>query len=74
MVESLTPEREVGGSIPTSAILSLSKDTFTTRKVLVIPRNQWLHPDMTEKLLTDFKHQHKQTNKIFLLLSVCSLN
>ena len=43
--------REVGGSIPTSA-MSLSKDTFTPRKVLVIPRKQWLCPNMTEKLLT----------------------
>ena len=33
-------------------VVSLSKDTFTPRKVLVIPRKQWLRPDMTEKLLT----------------------
>ena len=25
---------------------------FTSQKVLVIPRKRWLHPDMTEKLLT----------------------
>ena len=27
-------------------------DTFTSQKVLVIPRKRWLHPDMTEKLFT----------------------
>ena len=31
-------------------VRSLSKDTFTPRKV--IPRKRWLHSDMTEKLLT----------------------
>ena len=33
-------------------VVSLSKDTFTPRKVLVIPRKRWHSPDMTEKLLT----------------------
>ena len=33
-------------------VVSLSKDTFTPRKVLVIPRKRWLRPDMTEKLFT----------------------
>ena len=33
-------------------VVSLSKDTFTSRKVLVITRKRWLCPDMTEKLLT----------------------
>ena len=33
-------------------VASLSKDTFTPPKVLVIPRKQWLHSDMTEKLFT----------------------
>ena len=32
-------------------IVSLSK-TLYTPKVLVMPRKRWLHPDMTEKLLT----------------------
>ena len=49
MVESLIPERDIGGSIPTSAV---SKDALTPQKVLVIPRKGWLHPEMTEKLLT----------------------
>ena len=34
------------------ACRATKKDTFTPRKVLVIPRKRWLHPDMTEKLLT----------------------
>ena len=33
-------------------VVSLSKDTFTPRKVLVIPRKRWLRPYMNEKLLT----------------------
>ena len=52
MVEALIPEREVGGLIPTSRVVSLSKDTFIPRKVLVIPRKRWLRLDMTEKLFT----------------------
>ena len=33
-------------------VVSLSKDTFTPRKVLVIPNKQWLRHDMTDILLT----------------------
>ena len=33
-------------------VVSLSKDTFTLRKVLVIPRKRWLHPDRTGKAFT----------------------
>ena len=33
-------------------VVSLEQDTFTSQKVLVIPRKRWLHPDMTEKLFT----------------------
>ena len=47
VVEHQTPKREVGGSKPTSAMLCLNSP-----KVLVIPRKQWLQPDITEKLLT----------------------
>ena len=32
-------------------VVSLSKNTFNLRKVLVIPRKRWLRPDMTGKLL-----------------------
>ena len=33
-------------------VVSLSKDTFTPRKVLVIHRKRWLRRDMAEKLFT----------------------
>ena len=33
-------------------VVSLSKTHLPPKKVLVIPRKRWLHPDMTEKLLT----------------------
>ena len=44
-------------------VVSLSK-TLYSPKVLVIPRRRWLHPDMTEKLLTGTLNlnTNKQTN------------
>ena len=53
-------------------VVSLSKDTFTPRKVLVIPRKRWLRPNMTEKLLTGMLSLNKtktsqQTQVIFQL-------
>ena len=47
-------DREVVGFDPHSGrrLVSLSKIHLPPKKVLVIPRKQWLHPDMTEKLLT----------------------
>ena len=51
MVERQTPEGGVGGSKPTSIVLSFSK-TLYSPKVLVIPRKRLLCPDMTKKLLT----------------------
>ena len=44
-------------------LVSLSK-TLYSPKVLVIPRKRWLHPDMTEKLLTGTLNlnTNKQTN------------
>ena len=33
-------------------VVSLSMIHLPPKKVLVIPRKQWLRPDMTEKLLT----------------------
>ena len=40
--------------------------TLYYQKLLVIPRKQWLRPDMTEKLLTGTLslNANKQTNKI----------
>ena len=53
MVERPTPEREVGvRSSLRSLCCVLEQDTFTSQKVLVIPRKHWLRPDMTEKLFT----------------------
>ena len=52
MVEHRTPEREVGGfETDIRRVVSLS-NTLYSPKVLVIPRNQRLRPDMNEKLLT----------------------
>ena len=47
-------DQEVVGLDPHSGrcVVSLSKIHLPPKKVLVIPRKQWLHPDMTEKLLT----------------------
>ena len=51
MVESDSGARSRGFDAYLCRNVSLSKDTFTPRKVLVIPRKWWLRPDMTEKLL-----------------------
>ena len=48
----------------------LEQDTFTPKKVLVIPRKWWLRPDMTEKLLT-WTLSHNKT-KIFKGKIFCS--
>ena len=54
----LTPrtlDPDVRGSSPTrSPCFVLEQDIFTPtpKKVLVIPRKRWLHPNMTEKLFT----------------------
>ena len=47
MVESRTPEREVGDSC-----CVLEQRHINSPEVLVLPRKQWLPPGMTEKLLT----------------------
>ena len=45
-------------------VLSLSK-TYLPPRLLVIPRKQWLHPNMTEKIVyRDVKHQTKPNQKI----------
>ena len=41
-----------GGLVVESLVVSFSKDIFTPRKEVVIPRKRWLRPDMTEPLLT----------------------
>ena len=52
----------MGGSIRTSKVLC-PWDTFSTRKVLVIPRKRWLSPDMTKQLFTGTLSLHKTKTK-----------
>ena len=53
MVERRTLEQEVGvQSSLRSPCCIHEQDTFTSEKVLVIPRKRWLRPGTTEKLLT----------------------
>ena len=63
MVEPWTP-REFDTYL--HHVVSLSRDTFTPGKVLVIPRKWWLHPNMTEKLFTGMLslNKTKQTDII----------
>ena len=51
VVERRTPEVGVRSSHGSPCFI-IEQDTFTSQKVLVIPRKQWIRPDMTEKLLT----------------------
>ena len=64
VVECRTPEREVGGSIPTAAVLCPWARHFTPRKYWLITqeavapsRHDWKIVDW------DVKPQHKQKNK-----------
>ena len=41
----------------------LEQETFTSQKVLVIPRNSWLRLNMTEKLFTGTLNYNKNKNK-----------
>ena len=62
MVGRRTPEREVGGSILTQvAVFTLEQDTFTSQKVLVIPRKRWICPDMTKKVYWDVIQKRNKT-------------
>ena len=72
VVECRTPEREIGGSRPTAAVLCPWARHFTPRKYWLITqeavapsRHDWKNVDW------DVKPQHKQTNngsKIFQLV------
>ena len=43
----------------------LDQDTFTSQKVLVIPRKRWLRPDMTDKIIDwDVKPQQNKQNLV----------
>ena len=65
MVEPLTPEREVWGSILTQGAVCPSARHIYFPKVLVIPSKQWLRPYLTEKLFTGAlsKNWTKQNGK-----------
>ena len=62
-----TPDPEVGGSSPTRVkpCCVLKQGIFTPQKVLVIPRKQWLRPNMTEKLFTGTLRINQPTNQQF---------
>ena len=51
MVESLTPEPEVGVPYLPLPCCILEQRHIYSPKVLVVPRKRWLRLDMTEKLL-----------------------
>ena len=60
VLERQTPEREVGArSSLRSPFCVLEQDTFTSQKVLVIPRKRGLRPDMIEKLFTGTLSKNK---------------
>ena len=63
LVDSDSGARSRGLDTYLRRVVSLSRDTFTPRKVLVIPRKRWLRPDMTEKLLTGTLCINTVTNK-----------
>ena len=74
MVEHQTPEQEVRvRSSLRSPCCVLEQDTFTSQKVLFIPRKRWLRPDMTEKLFTGTLKQKRNETKIIKFFIVLLL-
>ena len=55
-VEALTLKREVGVRYLPRRVVSLSKDAFTSRKILVISRKRWHRADMKDIVEWDVKH------------------
>ena len=72
MVERQTPGREVGDrpSIGLPCCV-LEQDTFTSQKVLVIPRKRWLRPDMTEILFTGTLNKNETKRKVIFPAYKC---
>ena len=65
VVERRTPGREVGvRSSLRSPCCVIEQDTFTSQKVMVIPRKRWLRSDMTEKLLTGTLNLNKTKHTV----------
>ena len=59
VVEARSGARGRGFDTYFRRVVSLSKDTFTPRKGLVIPRKRWLRPDMIEKMFTGMLSHNK---------------
>ena len=70
-----TPDPEVWGSSPTlvKPCCVLEQGTFAPRKVLVIPRKQWLRPNMTEKLFTGMLRINQRTMPLLPKFKISSL-
>ena len=66
-VQSQTPKREVGIDTYPRRVVSLSKDVFTPRKVLVISRKRWHRADMKEIVDWDLKHLNTKNRHSELL-------
>ena len=68
MVECRTPEREVGGSKPTAAVLCPLARHFTPRKYWLITQEA-VAPSRHDCKIVDWdvKPQHKQTNQDSIL-------
>ena len=65
VVECRTPEREVGGSKPTAAVLCPWARHFTPRKYWLITQEAVAPSRHDWKIVNwDVKPQHKQTNKV----------
>ena len=71
--ELRTPEREVQGSNPTTAVKCPWARRFKVVKVLVISRKRWLRQKMTEKLLTGRLNKKREKKKSLFVTSPSSL-
>ena len=69
-----TPDPEIGGSSPTRVkpCCVLEQGTFTPQKVLVIPRKQWLRPNMTEKLFIGTLRINQQPGGVAKQITACA--
>ena len=61
-----TSDPEVGGSSPTRVkpCCVLEQGTFTSKKVLVIPRKRWPRPNMPENLFTGALITNRPTKSV----------
>ena len=61
------------GSSPTRVKPRCVLEQGTPQKVLVIPRKQWLRPNMTEKLFTGTLRDNQPTNHVGFELVIVSV-